>query len=319
MVYDFKGFRVLVLGGAGFIGRSLCQLLLDNGAAVRCLDRGKPQGDQYLEDLKNEMEWVSADFSDEQKIREAVEGMDYIFHLISTTIPASSNQDLLFDLTSNVVPTLKLLDIAKDAKIKKLIFISSGGTIYGIPHSVPIPENHQTNPLCGYGIHKLAIEKYLSLYYYNFNLNYSILRLSNPYGYAQISDRPQGVIGKFIYQALRNKPLEIWGDGSVVRDYIYIDDILDAFLRAMLYEGKEKVFNVASGIGHSLTDIISYIEGAAGYPLNVSFSSSRHVDVPLNVLDISRIKTELGWCPETDMATGIGKLFEYSRQLKNLK
>jgi len=314
MVHDLKGRRVLVLGGAGFIGRSLCHALALSGAGVRCFDRKESGGEGFVQSHPGAVEWMAGDFSDARRLREAVDGMDYVFHLISTTIPETSNKDLSHDLTSNVDSTLALLEAAREAEIKKILFISSGGTVYGIPRTVPIPEHHDTNPLCGYGIHKLAIEKYLYLYHYNHGLDYSILRLSNPYGTAQISDRPQGVIGKFIYKALRKEPLEIWGDGSVVRDYVYIDDIMDAFLRALTYQGQEKIFNVASGEGHSLTDIIALIEGAAGYSLDVSFSASRHVDVPLNVLDISRIKTELGWIPETAMETGIGKLFEYGRR-----
>jgi len=311
MHHDLSGSRVLVLGGAGFIGQHLCRDLIRAGANVRCFDLKIPCSNSIVNQPEKTMEWITGDFSDTSKLAKAIEGMDYVFHLISTTIPETSNRELQYDLSSNVFSTLKLLDSMKSSKVKKMLFVSSGGTVYGIPNMIPIPEDHETNPICGYGIHKLAIEKYLYLYNYNFGLDYCILRLSNPYGTAQISDRPQGVIGKFVYKAIRQEAMEIWGDGSVVRDYLCIDDIVDAMLMAMKYRGEKKVFNVGSGTGHSLLDIIHMIERSAGHSVEVDFLPSRKVDVPLNILDIGRIQSELSWAPRTDLQSGIHAMFEY--------
>lgn len=311
MLDDLKQSRILILGGSGFIGQHVCKTLLEAGALVRCLDRNLPPGHGILADYMEDAEWILGDFSDSKKIVRALDGIDYVVHLVSTTIPYTSNNELTYDLSSNVFPTLNLLEAMRFSSVKKLIFISSGGTIYGIPTIIPIPETHETNPVCGYGIHKLAIEKYLHVYNYRYGLDYCVLRLANPYGTAQISDRPQGVIGKFVYKAIRNEPLEIWGDGSVIRDYIHIDDVMDAFKKALKYRGDQKIFNIGSGNGNSLQDIVASLEQVAGHSLDVVHLPERVVDVPLNVLDITMARTELQWNPGICLAKGIRDLFEY--------
>lgn len=310
MEHDFGGAHILVLGAAGYIGRELCRGLVSMGARVTGYDRVMPE-DAWLRGLdRDRLDWVSGDLSEREKLLVASRDIDYVFHLVSTTIPDTSNKDLPFDLLSNVIPTIQLLDVLKDRNLRKLVFISSGGTVYGIPRTIPIPEHHETDPICGYGIHKLAIEKYLNLYNYNHGLDHCILRLSNPYSPSQISDRPQGAIGKFVYKALRHEPIEIWGDGSVVRDYVYMDDVLEAFYRAMEYRGDKHIFNVGSGTGHSLTEIAEVIEEQQGRPLDIRFLPSRPADVPLNVLDISRIRSEFLWAPTMDIHSGIRRMLE---------
>lgn len=312
---DIAGSRILVLGAAGFIGKELCRNLLSLGADLVCFDRGRPSPGWLADIRKDEPRWVLGDFSDVGVIQSALDGVDYVYHLISTTIPDTSDKDLPHDLVSNVVPTLGLLDALKSKSSKKVVFVSSGGTVYGVPRIIPIPESHETDPICGYGIHKLMIEKYLHWYNHNYGMDYCVLRLSNPYGPSQISDRPQGAIGKFVYKALRHEPIEIWGDGNTVRDYIYMDDVLVPFLLALEYSGEKRVFNVGSGAGHSLLDIANIIEGQLGHSLEIHFSPARSTDVPLNVLDISRIKSEFHWNPSIDIHAGIHQMIEQGQRM----
>lgn len=318
MISSIEGGRVLILGGAGFIGQHLCRALLQAGAAVRCLDVVAPKAGSIVYDLGNEAEWIAGDFLDAECVRTALKGIDYVYHLVSTTLPDTSNKDLKADLSANVLSTLDLLDSARANGAKKVIFVSSGGTVYGLPRTIPIPESHETAPVCGYGIHKLMIEKYLYLYQYNYDLEYCVLRLSNPYGTAQISDRPQGVIGKFVYKILKNEPVEIWGDGSVVRDYIFIEDVIEALCQAIGYQGDKRVFNIGSGIGHSLCDVIDIIEREAGRSFDIRFMPARTSDVPLNILDTGLAKVELGWSARTELRAGVQLMLEYGRQhIKN--
>jgi len=307
---DLKEMRALVLGGSGFIGKSLCRALVSKEVEVRCYSLDNPFDDEYLSEAKAHIEWFQGDFSDQNSINRAVQDIDIIFHLICTTLPATSNIDLSNDLTSNVLPTLNILDTIKNFKKIKFIFISSGGTIYGITDKSPIPESHSTLPICGYGIHKLTIEKYLHLYEYLFGIDYIVLRVANPYGRNQISERPQGVIGNFLYKALCDKPIDIWGDGGTIRDYIYIDDVVNALISVINYSGPYKVFNIGSGKGYSLIDIISIIENILEIKIDVRFKPSRNVDLPVNILDISMAKTELNWIPKTKIEDGIKYLIQ---------
>jgi UDP-glucose 4-epimerase len=237
-----------------------------------------------------------------------MQGIDVIYHLISTTIPETSNKDVQFDLTSNVIPTLQMLQLAKESKVSKIIYISSGGAVYGPECHRALKEDDATNPICAYGIHKLAIEKYLQLFYRTWGLDYRILRVANPYGQGQRSN--QGAITQFVSRVLKNEPIEIWGDGSVVRDYIHVDDVVKAAVLSAEYDGSYKLFNIGSGKGHSLLELVSMVGKAAGRSVEIIFSEARPVDVPVNILDISRAEEELGWHPTISLEDGIRKLLE---------
>jgi UDP-glucose 4-epimerase len=286
---------------------NLCRALVGKGATVRSFARDAfPPGDS-TQDWRRDVECICGDFSDSGHVTPSLRDIDVLFHLISTTRPATSNQDSEFDLSSNVLPTLKLLEVARNAGVAKVVFISSGGYVYGNPKRVPVAEDDDTNPICAYGIHKLSIEKYLHLFHHMNNLEYGVLRVSNAYGIGQLVNR-QGVIASFVHRAANHQPLEVCGDGGVIRDYIYIDDVIEAFLLLVGHQGPSRVFNIGSGQGHTLLDLVSMIENIIGEAVEVRFREDRTVDVPVNVLDISRAKAELNWCPKTDLETGMRRM-----------
>jgi UDP-glucose 4-epimerase len=267
----------------------------------------------------HQVEWVYGNFSDFKLVRRTMTDIDVAFHLISTTLPATSNLDVGLDLTANVLPTLQMLEAAKASGLRKVIYISSGGTVYGIPQRVPIHEDHPTNPICAYGIHKLAVEKYLHLFHYLWKLEYGVLRISNPYGIDQPVNRPQGVIASFVQKVINGEPLELWGDGTVIRDYVDISDVIDACLLLIGHNGPSRIFNIGTGQGHSLLDLIEIIKRLTGRPVAVEFRKSRLVDVPVNVLEISRANSELNWRPTIEITAGIQRMFTQSiRPPKNL-
>jgi UDP-glucose 4-epimerase len=296
--------RALIVGGCGFIGSSLAETLVDHGFDVRIFDR--PGAISPLpEYLRARMEWMDGDFTDEAAINRALSGQDVVFHLASTTLPKSSNDDPVYDVYTNIGGTLRLLAGACRRGIRRVIFASSGGTVYGVPTTVPTPETHQTNPLSSYGITKLAIEKYLELFRVEHGLDYIILRIANPYGRYQNPRGAQGAATVFLARALNRQPIEIWGDGEVVRDYIYISDVVDAMLAAVTYVPGPRLFNVGSGQGRSLNEVVEAIRQAVGRDMVVHYLPGRSVDVPSNVLDIGLISSCMGWQPKVTFEQGI--------------
>jgi len=301
--------KCVVVGGGGFIGSHLCEALLAKGYAVTILDR---EGAPNLERLKQKGATLCiGDFFNPEDLRLALEAQDAVFHLVSTTVPQTSNDDPGYDVETNVIGTLRLLDCARTARIKKIILASSGGTVYGIPQEIPIRENHPTDPTCSYGITKLAIEKYLHLYWILYGLDYQILRLANAYGERQRPTATQGVIPVFLERALRNEEITVWGDGSVMRDYIFVSDISSALVKALTYSGEMKVFNIGSGQAHSLRDVIHIIEKVTGQPLKVKYTTGRSFDVPISVLDITRARSYLNWAPTISLFEGIARMYSW--------
>ncbi|CAH2902468.1 MAG: UDP-glucose 4-epimerase (EC [uncultured Paraburkholderia sp.] len=296
--------RITVFGGGGFIGSTIVDRLLRDNHEICVFER--PRVDPYREFNKSEKVcWMTGDLTSVHDVTKAIDGSDVVVHLVSTTLPKSSNDDPIYDVQSNLVATLQLLNAMVAKNVRKMVFISSGGTVYGDPVYLPIDEKHPTNPKVSYGITKLAIEKYLLLYQYQYGIKANILRVANPYGERQRVETAQGAIGVFLDKALRQQAFEIWGDGTVTRDYLYIGDVAKAFARAVQYDGGESVFNISSGYGTSLNEIIVKIEAILGHSVERTYRSRRAFDVPASVLDNSLAKRELGWEPKVTLDAGI--------------
>lgn len=306
----------LVLGGTGFIGRHLCAALAAVGHRVRAFARiPHGQGSVGWPEIAG-VQWQAGDFRSQADMALALEGMDIVFHLVSATIPKTSDDNPLFDLQANVAATLQLLDVMiRQSASARIIFLSSGGTVYGVSQTSPLPEDHPTEPLCAYGIGKLAIEKYLALYHRLHGLDFLVLRLANPYGEGQRPNAGQGVIPAFLWKALHQEPLEIWGDGSVVRDYIHIDDAVAAIIAAARYCGKERIFNIGGGTGCSLRELVAIIGELFGHEVACRYLPGRACDTPVNILDIGRAQSELGWQPNVTLREGMARLVPSLRAL----
>jgi UDP-glucose 4-epimerase len=245
------------------------------------------------------------DFGNVQDTTRALEGVDVLIHLICTTLPGPSNENPAYDVDSNVIGTLNLLNEALKHRVKKVVFASSGGTVYGIPKELPIAETHPTDPICSYGITKLMIEKYLYLYHRIHGLNCTVLRLANPYGERQRITGVQGAIAVFLGKVLYDQPISIWGDGTVARDYFYIGDLVDAVCRVIEQEPPSLVYNIGSGTALSLNDMLEWIRRVTGKRPVVRYEPQRALDVPINCLDIGRAKRELGWEPKVGLEEGL--------------
>jgi UDP-glucose 4-epimerase len=299
--------NVLVLGGNGFIGSHLVDKLLAENHKVRVFDKNSEIFRKQLDGV----DYRYGEFGNRGLLNEALNDIDLVFHFICSSLPKTSNDDPAYDVQSNVIETIFLLETCVSNKIKKVIFISSGGTVYGRPSTLPIAENSATNPECSYGITKLTIEKYFALYKQLYGLDYCIVRPSNPYGSRQNPDGIQGAIAVFLRKVSKNEPIEIWGDGQVIRDYIYIDDLIDGIYRTAVMNTFSKIFNIGTGIGYSLNDVIKYIRTVCGRSVNVVYKTKRLFDIHEIYLDISRAQKELEWKPATSFELGLSKTWEF--------
>ena len=297
---SLAGLSCLVLGAGGFIGTNLCRALLSRGARVHGYGRSRP-----FADAAEGMLWTTGSFAEHEDLARLVEGSDYVFHLIGGSLPETSNKNPAANISANILGSVNLLEVCRQSGVRRVLFVSSGGTVYGITGSTPVLETAPTEPISAYGINKLTIEKYLSLYRYLYDLDFVVLRLANPYGPFQTAHRRQGVIAAMVQKALCGEALEIWGDGTVVRDFLHVQDVVEAMMAALLYDGRERVFNVGSGTGRSVNDIAADLERLVGAPLQRRFRAARRADVPVNVLDIGLIRRETGWAPRIAWEAGL--------------
>ena len=302
--------QVVVTGASGFIGSHLVDSLLDQGHKVRAVARRLP-GLISISALSNpRLSLHSVDIKNRLDLESVIAGSELVVHLASGSLPQSSNHNPSDDIAVNLLGTINLLEASRFSNVKRVVVVSSGGTVYGLPKSLPIKEDHPTDPICSYGITKLAIEKYIYLYRALYGLDGLVLRVANPYGPRQRLDSNQGVIPVFLGRVMRNENVEIWGSGEVVRDFIYISDLISAITLACSYTGSEYLFNIGSGQGLSLQDLLLKFELLFNKSINVIYKESRGFDVPVNVLSIDRAISKLGWRPAVSIDKGLNLFYE---------
>jgi UDP-glucose 4-epimerase len=306
--------KIVIFGGGGFIGSAITDRLLRDKHAIRIFERPRVQPYRAFSG-DEDVEWFTGDFLSIHDVDRTIEGVDLVLHLISTTLPGNSNDDMVYDVQSNLVPTLQLCSAMAARRVHKIVFISSGGTVYGYPTHLPMDENHPTVPRVSYGITKLAIEKYLLLHEYLHGIKAKILRVANPFGQRQRVETAQGAVAAFLSKAMNGEPVEIWGDGTVVRDYIYVSDVAEAFARAVEYDGGASVFNISTGVGTSLNELIDLVERVIGREVIRQYRPSRRFDVPVNILDNSLARRELAWAPRVTLDEGLALMAGAARSL----
>lgn len=314
--------RILILGAAGFIGTNLTLRLLKKGRSLLLFDRPGALWAAPVQAAlqKGQAEAVTGSFAGEQgmsgwqEMLPMLYRVDTVYHLISTTCPTNSNRDVAGEMEENLVATIRFLDACVQAGVKKVVFLSSGGTVYGREHTGICREEEEAFPITSYGVQKLAIEKMLYLYREIHGLDYRIVRLSNPYGPYQRPNGVQGVVTTFTYRALQGLPIQVYGDGSVVRDYIYIADAVDGIIKIAEGCGRHRLYNLGRGEGHSVLDVIAAITRVLGKSPETVFLPGRPVDVPVNVLDVSRYEQDFGPATRLTLEQGIGRLAEFYRE-----
>lgn len=294
--------KITVLGGFGFIGGHLASYLVSLGYEVTLFGYASRLLPHHFSASVTE---ILGDFADTAKLSQAIAGSDVVFHLISNSTPMSSNQVLSQDVHDNLICTLDLFEACAQAGVRQLVFASSGGTIYGVSKYLPIDENHPTEPICAYGVNKLTTEHYMRLYSRIRNIDMTAIRIGNPYGPWQNIRRGQGIIGTYCADIASGKTIQVWGDGSVVRDYIYIRDVAEALERVIGNAPGFNVYNLGTGIGTSINDLVNILGKLQGRPLNPAYLPGRDVDVPVNILDAGKFMSSFGWKPKTSLEEGV--------------
>lgn len=302
--------RVLILGGNGFIGKNLTKQLLFQGESVTCFDLNPPQ-----ETIKG-VKYIQGRFESEDDLDKITDNIDVIFHAVSSINPATSNQKYMQGYAGDFIYTVKLCDIVKEKNIK-LIFLSSGGTVYGDQINQPIKENAPAYPINHYGNVKLCIENTMRIFNRQNGTTIKIARIANPYGPGQDFNKGVGFIDAVLKRGLSNATVEIYGDGEIIRDYIYIDDVCKMLCEIMNYDGTEEIFNLSSGVGTSQNTIIEFAK--VWMPdLKVSYMKPRSIDVAKIVLDNTKIRGIYNVNP-IKLFDGMQLYYEYLKNILNNK
>ena len=306
---DHMTGRTILLGGAGFLGTAIARDLCDAGQDVLVLDllARLTAAAPLLEGIETR----AFAFPALDGLADCLAGADALVHLAWTTTPASSMQDLARDAAQNIAPSVALFQEAGRAGVGRVIFSSSGGTVYGDPETLPVPEHAAGGALSGYGVSKLAVENYLALEARQAGFTGVSLRVGNPYGPFQLRGTAIGVIANYLAQIHAGRAPEVWGDGTVVRDYIHIRDVAAAMRTALTAPDLPGgAYNIGSGTGHSSNDIFEAIRRTTGTGLELRHRPARGFDVDTIVLDTGRFRAATGWAPAVDLETGIAELWD---------
>lgn len=309
--------KIAIFGAAGFIGTNLSLNLIKNDEnELMLFDKGF--NESPLHECIGKVKLVEGNFSSPQDYEEFLENQDLVFHLISSTVPASKGIGIAQEIQENVINTIYLLEACIKKHVKRVVFLSSGGTVYGKEYTEPFKEEQKTNPISSYGIQKTTIENLLYLYNYSYGLDYKIVRLSNPYGPYQRPNGSIGVVTNFIYQALRGDKLLVYGNGEVIRDFIFIDDAVKGIINIAQDSSDIHLYNLGSGKGLSINDILAEIRTTLNRDVDVEYIEKRSVDVPINVLNIERYKNKFGCEKMVDLKEGIIRTSAYIKKAYRL-
>jgi len=313
----FPPSRALVTGGAGFIGSTLVDRLLADGHAVTVVDDLSHGKLANLEGARatgaDRFEFVEADVLavDWDELLERVRP-EVIFHLAAQIDVRESVADPVHDAELNIVGTIRIADAARRHGVRKIVFTSSGGSIYGTPDSFPVGEDQEVRPLSPYAASKSAAEQYLNMFRRLHGLDCSHIAPANVYGPRQDPHGEAGVVAIFAQRLLAGQPTRVFGDGGNTRDYVFVDDVVDAFARAA-EKGGGLLLNVGTGVETSVNDLYGTMARVAGVDRSATLAPARMGELERSALDASRAEIHLGWKPWTDLASGTAAVLEYFR------
>lgn len=310
---------IAIIGGNGFVGKNFTSYFLDKGYRIIVVDHSiKKQAAE-----NSDIEFVAVDIHHTKELLNVAEKADYVIWLVHASVPSTQDESLVDDFALNVSPIVKFLEKADSLKnLKKFIYLSSGGTVYGdTTEHLPIKEDHPQKPISNYGLSKSVAEKYIEYITKNKSFETVILRPSNVYGPYQNLVKPQGIIG-FAFKAIKNNlVLDLYDEGKVIRDFIYVKDLANAvenFLNNNTASGNISFYNVGSKEGVSIKEILNKIENITGEKLQLNNKTSRNFDCEYSVLDTSKINQETDWYRETKIEDGLLSVWEWIKSENQL-
>ena len=304
--------KILVTGGAGFIGSNLVDALIDKGHEVLVVDNLSTGS---KDNINNKAKFFEVDISINEKIKDIIdpERPEVIFHLAAQIDVRKSVANPQWDAQQNIIGSLNILENAKNYGVKKIFFASTGGAIYGDTTDIPTPETHAEVPISPYGIGKLTVEKYLDYYHKVFNLPYIVLRYGNVYGPRQDSKGEAGVVAIFAGQALAGQNPIINGDGKQTRDYVFVDDVVSANLKALDFDSVG-IFNIGTGKETNVNDLAELIKKNVQVDIEFTHGPANLGEQQRSCLDWSKAKNELNWQPEINIEQGIKQTLEWFKK-----
>jgi UDP-glucose 4-epimerase len=304
--------RILVTGGAGFIGSHTVDALMERSHDVAVLDN-LASGQEGRVNPRARLR--QADLRDSQAVTKIVdqERPEVIYHLAAQMDVRRSVADPAFDAQVNLVGLINLMEAARGRELKRVIFASSGGAIYGEQEFFPCDEDHPCNPVSPYGVAKLASERYLFFYRNEYGIGYTAMRYANVYGPRQDPHGEAGVVAIFCGRLLSGEPCTIYGDGCQTRDYVYVGDVARANVAALEHPA-DGAFNVGTGIETDVNQLYAELANLAGIKRNPVYAAARPGEQRRSVISPERIALKLGWQPKMSLHEGLAETFEYFKR-----
>jgi len=299
--------RVFVLGGTGLLGAEVASQFRDAGSKVTVVARHPFAPGRAVDGC----EAIEGDAANAELLAEVVQEADHVVYAVGSASPGESNLDPPADVARTLPPFVQLLESLRWRPGRRLTFFSSGGAVYGEPPALPVSEDMPCHPITSYGVTKLCAENYVAMYRHLYGVRASILRVSNAYGLRQRAERGQGAIGAFLHAVRTGETISIFGDGSVVRDYVHVADMARATVALARLEAPPRLVNVGSGTGHSLLQVLDVVRSVTGLDPAVQFRTARRFDVHAIVLDVSRLASVIDWNP-VPLEEGVGLVWEQS-------
>lgn len=301
--------KILVTGGAGFIGSHVVDQFLELGFEVVILD---DLSTGHTSNVNPAAKLYQMDIRD-PKLRDVFEAEkpDFISHHAAQMDVRRSVAQPLFDADVNILGSINLIECAKEFGVKRFVYISTGGAVYGEPERVPCEETDAINPICQYGASKHTVEHYLYMYYVNYGLKYTVLRYPNVFGPRQDPHGEAGVVAIFTGKMLADEPVMIYGDGGQTRDFVYVGDCARANVLAVTIDHQPGIYNIGWGHPTSINEIFSTLAKVTGYSQSVQYGPAKVGETRSIYLNASKAKRDLGWTPTMSLEDGLKKTVEY--------